>query len=398
MTYRAALNHTERRMRHLITISLLAVLAGACSSDRASGPPAPADSTFRLVPVASGLAFPLFVTAPAGDTSRLFVVEKDGLVRIIRNGAALPTPFLDLTALTTKGGEQGLLGLAFAPDYGTSGRFYVSYTAAGGGAAGHSVIARYQVSANPDVAGTTGTVVITADQPFDNHNGGMIAFGPDRMLYVGLGDGGSGGDPDGHGQDRTELLGSILRIDVSGATYTTPPDNPWASHPTFRHELWNYGLRNPWRFSFDRQTGDLYIGDVGQDAFEEVDLQPAAAAGGENYGWNTMEGKSCFGAATCSQAGLSLPVLDYDHGQGCSITGGYVYRGGALPAIQGRYFYSDFCTGFLRSFRRSGNGITELTDYPALALSGNVVSFGEDGRGELHVVTSDGTIFRFAAP
>ncbi|MEO8139546.1 MAG: PQQ-dependent sugar dehydrogenase [Gemmatimonadota bacterium] len=385
-------------MRALIILCLLSGCAGACESERASGPPTQADSVLALTPVVSGLSFPVFLTAPPGDTTRLFVVEKAGAIRIVKNGAVLPTPFLDITALTTKSSEQGLLGLAFPPDYAISGRFYVSYTAPGGGSAGHSVIARYQVSADPDIANTTDTVIITTNQPYDNHNGGMIAFGPDSMLYFGLGDGGSGGDPDGHGQDRTELLGSILRIDVSGATYTIPSDNPWTADGSIRHELWNYGLRNPWRFSFDRQTGDLYIGDVGQNTREEVDVQPAVSTGSENYGWNTMEGMICFGRAGCTQTGLILPVLDYDHGQGCSITGGYVYRGSAVPAVQGRYFYSDYCSGFLRSFRWSGGSITELRSYPALTQNGHVTSFGEDGRGELYLVTANGEIFRFAAP
>ncbi len=385
-------------MRSLILLGALAAVTSACGSDGGSGPPTRADSVLALVPVVSGLNAPLFLTAPPGDTTRLFVLEQSGIIRIIKNGVALPTPFLDITALTTKGNEQGLLGLAFAPDYATSGTFYIDYTTTGGGAAGHSVVARYQVSGDPDVADANGTVVITADQPYDNHNGGMIAFGPDSMLYVGLGDGGSGGDPDGHGQDRTELLGSILRIDVRTGTYTIPPANPWANDATFRHELWNYGLRNPWRFSFDRQTGDLYVADVGQGAYEEVDIQSANSSGGENYGWNTMEGLHCYGGTGCNQAGLTLPVLEYDHNQGCAITGGYVYRGSAVPAVQGRYFYADYCSGFLRSFRKSGGGITEQVSYPALTLTGGVTSFGEDGQGELYVMTGNGTLYRFAAP
>ncbi len=377
--------------------SLVAACAPACASDHADGPVL-ADSVLALVPVASGFSFPVFLTAPPGDTTRLFVVEKNGVIRIIKNGNTLPTPFLDITALTTRGSEQGLLGLAFTPDYASSGRFLVSYTAPGGGAAGHSVIAFYQVSSDPDVALTVGAPVLTLDQPFDNHNGGMIAFGPDSMLYLGFGDGGSGGDPNGTGQDRTDLLGSMLRVRELDTGYAIPSSNPWATHLTFRPELWNYGLRNPWRWSFDRQTGDLYIGDVGQGALEEVDVQPAGSTGGENYGWNTMEGKSCYGASTCSKTGLTLPVLEYDHSQGCAITGGYVYRGAAVPAIQGLYFYSDYCTGFLRSFRWTGAGITEEKTWSALSLSGNVTSFGEDGRGELYLMTAGGQIYRFAAP
>jgi len=385
-------------MRTLILLGTLGTVASACGPDSGSGPPTRADSVLALVPVVTGLNAPLFLTAPPGDTTRLFVLEQSGVIRIIKNGVALPTPFLDITSLTTKGGEQGLLGMAFTPDYATSGRFLVSYTAPGGGGGGHSVIASYQVSSDPDVALTNGTPVLTLDQPYENHNGGMITFGPDSMLYIGFGDGGSAGDPDGHGQDRTELLGSILRLRELDTGYAIPSSNPWANHPTYRHELWNYGLRNPWRFSFDRQTGDLYIADVGQGASEEVDIQPANSGGGENYGWDTMEGKSCYGGSGCTQTGLTLPVLDYDHNQGCAITGGYVYRGSAVPAVQGRYFYSDYCSGFLRSFRKSGSGITEQVSYPSLTLTGGVTSFGEDARGELYVMTGNGTIYRFATP
>ncbi len=377
--------------------SIAAACAPACTSDGAGGPVL-TDSVLALVPVASGFSFPVFLTAPPGDTARLFVVEKAGVIRIIKNGTTLATPFLDITALTTKGSEQGLLGLAFTPDYAASGRFLVSYTAPGGGAAGRSVIASYQVSSDPDVALTVGAPVLSVDQPFDNHNGGMIAFGPDSLLYIGLGDGGSGGDPNGTGQDRTDLLGSMLRIRELDTGYAIPSSNPWATHPSFRPELWNYGLRNPWRWSFDRQTGDLYIGDVGQGALEEIDVQPAGSSGGENYGWNKMEGKSCYGGSGCSQTGLTLPVLDYDHGEGCSVTGGYVYRGSAVPAIRGRYFYSDYCTGFLRSFRWTGAGIAEQKRWSSLSLNGNVTSFGEDGRGELYLLTAGGEIYRFAAP
>ncbi len=388
---------TERRLWTTLPLGLATLLACA-SAPSGNSPPPIADSVLALTPVVGGLSFPVYLTTPPGDTARLFVLEKDGVIRIVRSDTLQTAPFLDITGLTTKGNEQGLLGLAFPPDYAVSGSFYVSYTAPGGGNAGQSVIARYQVSADPDIALTQGTVVLHTDQPYANHNGGMIAFGPDSLLYVGLGDGGGGGDPDGNGQNRTDLLGSILRIDVRDSTYRIPPGNPWATDPSFRHELWAYGLRNPWRFSFDRQTGDLYIGDVGQDAREEVDIQSAGAAGGENYGWNMMEGLSCYNAATCNQSGLTLPVLDYDHGQGCSITGGYVYRGAAVPAVQGLYFYSDFCTGFVRSFRKSGRGITERHSWPALGLGGGVTSFGEDGRGNLYVLTSGGEIYRFTAP
>jgi glucose/arabinose dehydrogenase len=352
--------------------------------------------------VAIGLSQPVFLTAPPGDANRLFIVEKTGAIRIVKNGALLGTAFLDIRDSVSSGSEQGLLGLAFDPNYATNGRFYVSYTSPhGDSAGGTSVLARYQVSADPDVADVaSGFTLLTVDQPYSNHNGGGIGFGPDHYLYFGLGDGGSGGDPQGYGQKRTELLGSMLRLDVSGGgAYAIPSTNPFASSGTFRHELWNWGLRNPWRWSFDRQTGDLYIGDVGQGAHEEVDVQPATSAGGEDYGWNIMEGFSCYSPSSgCNQTGLTLPVLDYDHGQGCSITGGYVYRGAAIPAIQGVYFYSDYCTAFVRSFRWTGSGVTEKTNWPTLAVSqGQVTSFGQDASGELYVMSQSGIVYRIVA-
>jgi glucose/arabinose dehydrogenase len=377
---------------------LLAASALACGSNP-GGPgvtPAP-DSALSLQTITTALDFPVFLTAPPDDSTRLFVVEKDGVIRIVKNGSLLGTPFLDITSKTTKGSEQGLLGMAFAPDYAASGRFFVSYTAPGGGPAGQSVLARYQVSGDPDVAGTAETLVLTVDQPFSNHNGGMIAFGPDGYLYFGLGDGGDGGDPLETGQDRTDLLGSMIRIDVSGATYTVPAGNPYVGHPTFREEVWNYGLRNPWRWSFDRQTGDLYIGDVGQNAREEINVVAAGAGGGQNFGWDDMEGNNCYEDPSCSSNPALRPALDYGHGAGCAVVGGYVYRGSAAPAVLGRYFYSDNCSGFLRSFRWTGSGVTESVEWTNLQRNG-VTSFGEDGRGELYLMTAAGGLYRFVAP
>lgn len=354
-----------------------------------------------LQPITTALDFPLLLTAPASDSTRLFVVQKNGLIRVIRDGTLLSSPFLDLTGLVSSGGEQGLLGLAFDPGYATNGRFYVSYT----DTQGDSQIARYLVSTNPDSARPTADrILLSVAQPFDNHNGGHIAFGPDGKLYIGLGDGGSGGDPDGHGQDRTELLGSLLRIDVSGpGDYTVPADNPFVSQPPLRGELWDFGLRNPWRWSFDRQTRDLYIGDVGQGAREEINVAPAAPglAGGRglNYGWNIMEGLSCFSPSSdCDRAGLTLPVLDYDHsGQTCSVTGGYVYRGSTIPALRGRYFYADYCAGWVRSFRYANGQVTERIDWAALRPGDNIPSFGEDARGELYILTAGGGVYRIVA-
>lgn len=350
-----------------------------------------------LMRIASGLSAPVFLTHAPGDPSRLFVVEKTGRIRVIHNGVLLRSAFLDLSDSVSGGSEQGLLGLAFAPDYATSGRVYVSYTSPHGDqSGGTSVIARYVVSNKPDLAdAASGFTLLTVDQPYSNHNGGMIAFGPDGYLYYGLGDGGSGGDPLGTGQNRNDLLGSILRLDVSGpGAYTVPATNPYAGSTTIRRELWNYGLRNPWRFSFDRETGDLYIGDVGQNAREEVDVQPAASLGGENYGWNTMEGFSCYGGSGCNQTGLTLPVLDYGHGSACSVTGGYVYRGSALPSLRGRYFYGDYCGGWVRSFRFQGGEAQDQQTHASLATPGSLTSFGEDAAGELYLLTQNGNVYR----
>lgn len=378
----------------LFCVLLLAgwMTQSACSGDGGPTPP-PVELDLALEPVAAGFAFPLYLTAPAGD-ARLFVVEKGGLVRIVKDGAILGTPFLEVSALVSNGGEQGLLGLAFDPQYAANGRFFVSYT----NRAGDNVLASYQVSSDADRADAASAVIrLTVEQPYDNHNGGHIAFGPDGYLYMGIGDGGSGGDPDGHGQSRNDLLGSLLRLDVSGATgYSVPAGNPFVGTAGARGELWDWGLRNPWRFSFDRSTGDLYIGDVGQSEREEVDVSAAAAGGGKglNYGWNIMEGTRCYNAGSCDMTGLTLPVLDYTHSDGCSVTGGFVYRGAAIPALAGTYLYSDYCGGWVRSFRYSGGMATETGTWDALAPGGNVPSFGEDGAGELYVLSSSGGVYR----
>jgi glucose/arabinose dehydrogenase len=369
-------------------IPLLAALACACSTS-GSGP--------SLRRIASGLSQPVFLTHVPDDSSRLFVVEKTGRIRIIRDGVLLPTAFLDLSDSVSSGSEQGLLGMAFSPDYATSGRFYVSYTSPHGNeSGGSSVVARYRVSGRPDVADpASGFTILTVDQPYSNHNGGMIAFGPDGYLYFGLGDGGSGGDPSGTGQRRNDLLGSILRLDVGGpGGYTIPGTNPYARNTAGRPELWNYGLRNPWRFSFDRQTGDLYIGDVGQNAHEEIDVQLAGSTGGENYGWNTMEGLNCYDSGSCNRTGLTLPVLDYGHGDGCSVTGGYVYRGSSITAFRGRYFYGDYCGGWIRSFRLQNGRAEDRQDHASLRTPGSLTSFGEDAAGELYVLTQNGNLYR----
>lgn len=301
-------------------------------------------------------------------------------------------PFLDIRDRVTFAGERGLLGLAFAPDYSASGLFYVNYTNTSGG----TVVARYRVSADANVADAASTeTLLTIEQPFGNHNGGTLAFGADGFLYIGLGDGGSGGDPGNRAQDDAELLGKMLRIDVSnglGSGYSIPPSNPFAGGSLPLPEIWASGLRNPYRFSFDRVMGDLYIGDVGQGAREEVSIEPFGAPGGANYGWRLMEGSVCFNPSTgCNDGSLTLPVYDYDHDQGrCSITGGYVYRG-SIAELFGHYFFADFCSGEVFSFVWQGEGgIGEVVDRtPALAPAGgfeSITGFGEDGFGELYIV------------
>jgi glucose/arabinose dehydrogenase len=351
-------------------------------------PPAP---TLALVPFASNLSSPTFLTAPPGDI-RQFIVERAGRVLIVQNGALLAQPFLDLRAVTDVTGEGGLLSLAFDPGYAANGRFYVYRT----NASHDIVVERYTVSSDANRADPASklTVIQIPHPGFTNHFGGLLAFGPDGFLYLGTGDGGSGGDPNGNAQNPASLLGKLLRLDVRSATqaapYAIPPSNPYRSQAGKRPEIWALGLRNPWRFAFD--ADQLYIADVGQDAREEIDVE-AAAQGGLNYGWNRMEGTSCYRTATCDSTGLTLPLLEYSHTSAadspCSITGGYVYRGAALPELAGRYFYSDYCAGFLRSFLAAGRSATEQREW-SVAKVGQVVSFGQDGQGELYVVGASG--------
>jgi glucose/arabinose dehydrogenase len=380
----------------VLTLSLIGLVpASACGSD-SNGTVGPPDGTAAvgLEPVATGLNNPLYLTTPPGDTDRLFIVEQAGTIRIVKGGALLPDPFLDIRDRVSSGGERGLLGLAFDPAYGSNGRFVVHYTDLNG----NTRLSVFHVSADPDRADPASeTIVLAVQQPFSNHNGGQILFGPDGHLYLGLGDGGGAGDPEGNGQKITDLLADILRLDLSSGTSAVPPaDNPFVGRTDAEPAIWSYGLRNPWRFSFDRATGDLYIADVGQSAWEEVDVATAAAGIGKgvNYGWNRMEGAHCYAASACDTTGLALPVLEYDHGQGCSIIGGYVYRGAAIPALQGHYFYSDYCNGWVRSFRLQDGQAVEKAQWPTLAPGGPVLSFGEDQAGELYVLSANGTVFR----
>lgn len=378
---------------NLPQVALTALLLMSCSGGggQSSAPPVSPVTGISLTPVAAGFSSPVAITNAGDGSGRLFVVEQGGAVRIVRNGTVVPQPFLNISSLVTAGGEQGLLGLAFPPGFSARQSFYVNYINRSG--IGNTVIARFAVGGNPDLADPASRQeLLTIAQPFANHNGGQLAFGPDGLLYVGSGDGGSGGDPLGNGQNTASLLGKVLRLDVlSGVpTYAVPAGNP------FGNEVWAYGLRNPWRFSFDRQTGDLYLADVGQAAREEINFQPSGSGAGANYGWNAMEGSLCFLTPACSSAGLTLPVAEYGHDSGdCSVTGGYVYRGGTL-ALRGIYLYGDFCSGRIRGLRHNG-----ITWENRLLLDSTLLisTFGEDEGGELYVADyAAGAIFRISAP
>lgn len=371
-------------------IALALALWLPCAGCTEASAPDTEQVTLDTEVVAQGLENPLYLTAPAGDP-RLFVVEQPGRIRVIAGGVLQAAPFLDITGKVSYGGEQGLLSVAFHPNYTVNGYFYVDYT----DAAGDTRVERYRVSADPNVADpASAKLILSVDQPYSNHNGGLVVFGPDGKLYIGLGDGGSGGDPQGNGQNRTTLLGKLLRIDVNaGDPYAVPPDNPFVSTSGARGEIWAYGLRNPWRFAFDRPAGRLYVADVGQNSREEIDVA-SAGTGGINYGWNVMEGEECYNAASCNQAGLTQPVLAYGHSNGCSITGGYVYRGQSIAALRGTYFYSDYCGGWLKSFYYDGS-IAQQKDW-GMSL-GSVLSFGEDSAGELYLLTGGGTVYRLVS-
>lgn len=347
--------------------------------------------TLRLQEVVSGLEDPVFLTAPANDP-RLFVVEQRGRIRIVKNGVLLPAPFLDVTSKVNYGGERGLLSVAFDPAYATNGRFYIYYT----GSQGDIFVDRHTVSANPDIANTAFDQVITVQhRQFSNHNGGQVMFGPDGMLYIGTGDGGSGGDPQANGQNINSLLGKLLRINVSTLPYTIPSGNPFANADG-ADEIWAYGLRNPWRFSFDGQgaSARIYIGDVGQNAWEEIDFADANTPG-LNYGWRLMEGTHCFNPSTgCVSPSLTLPIHELNHSGGvCSVTGGFVYRGSAIPELQGHYFYSDYCAGWLKSFRVSAGTAVDHFTWP-VGTTPAVTSFGMDSSKELYVLSGNGRVFR----
>jgi glucose/arabinose dehydrogenase len=399
------LHVNPREHRSFYSIAVLSLLAAGAYQVEAA-------TLLTTTRVASGLTRPVYVASPPGD-DRLFILEQRGTdargrIKILADGVVLPTPFLTTDVLST-GSEQGLLGLAFPPDYATSGRFYVYYTDSGG----TSRLARGTVSANPDVANPALTVIYSATQPFTNHNGGWLDFGPDGYLWLGLGDGGSGGDPGDRAENINVPLGKLLRFDVSGGgNAVAAPDNPFYGPTGGLDEVWCYGLRNPWRCSFDRQTGDLTIGDVGQNAWEEIDFAPADSLRGRgwNWGWKCYEGNHAYGSSTtipcgsCAAAGCAFrfPAYEYDHTLSrCSVTGGYVYRGCAIPDLQGTYFFADYCGNQIYSGRFAGGVLTGVTnraaelDPPGTIGIASISSFGEDAQGELYICDlSGGEVFK----
>lgn len=369
----------------------------ACGTIPSAVPAAP--DTLRLVTVATGLSSPVYVAAPPGDTARLFVVEQPGRIRILQHGQLLPTPFLDISSKVTFNGERGLLSVAFHPTYATNRYLYVDYVDLNN----NTRIERFSASAADSNVADTGSrkLILAITQPaYPNHKGGLVQFGPDGMLYIGMGDGGSGGDPGNRAQSPDSLLGKLLRIDVNtGDTtpYKIPPTNPYAAGGG-RGEIWALGLRNPWRFAFDRPSGLLYIADVGENTWEEVDVQPASQAG-LNYGWRVMEGAHCYNPSPCDalQATLHLvlPAIEYDHSGGnCAVIGGYVYRGSRFPILTGEYFYTDLCSAWVQSFSYGRLGVVSQTRWTLDMPLASPYSFGQDANGELYVISGGGTIYR----
>ena len=420
-------NDTETRAAGVISaISLAVILLAACTTSTSpavhataspaasAGPTAIASSpaavspgpgssgrglegvAVALEPYATVQGGPLAIVAPHDGTGRLFVAAQDGLAWVVHDGTTSAVPLLDVRDNFTTGGERGLLGLAVHPRFPADPRIFVDYTDANG----NTVVSSFRIdTAFPDrVLPDSETVILQVEQPAANHNGGAIVFGPDGDLYISLGDGGGGNS--GNGQKLDTLLGKILRIDVdttSGAPYGIPADNPLTSTTGARPEIWLYGLRNPWRTSFDRETGDFWIGDVGASSWEEVDVVRAGgsggAGGGQNLGWDVMEGAHCTDSSTsCPPQGMTLPVAEYGHDQGCTVIGGYVYRGAAYPALRGLYFFNDACSGTVFAI----DAATSAPVNPTVVgkLEGSSVSFGEDQAGELYVANLDGAISR----
>ena len=364
-------------------------------------PSALSAASVKLTPIATGLSSPVFVTGPADGSGRLFIVEKTGTIRVVARGRLLATPFLSLSRYVSKGGEQGLLGLAFHPSFRTNHKLYVDYT----DVAGNTVIREYRASVtSPNrVQLGSGRTLLTIKQPFGNHNGGMLAFGPDGDLYIGMGDGGSGGDPGNRAQSTSTLLGKILRIDVNGRSgalpYRIPSTNPYVGRAGL-DQIWQRGVRNPWRFSFDRATGNLWIGDVGQNSWEEIDraVRTSTGAGrGYDWGWRLTEGFHCFNPASgCSTRGLHAPRREYSHAVNgrCAVTGGYVYRGTKIAALAGWYVFGDYCSGEVLAVSSTAASRPAPVTLFGTGSGRNVSSFGQDAAGELYVVDLRGTVYR----
>ena len=341
-----------------------------------------------------GIKQPTHITHAGDNSRRLFITEQRGRILLISNGSVSKKPFLDIADRVSCCGERGLLSVVFPPGYKGKGSFYLNYT----NRAGDTVVARYRITRNPDRADPESEeIVLTIRQPYANHNGGQLAFGPDGFLYVGMGDGGSAGDPQNNAQNPSSLLGKMVRIDVESGRkpYAIPPDNPFINDKTYRPEIWAMGLRNPWRFSFDSKTGDMYIADVGQNRFEEINVEPRGSRGGRNYGWNIMEGLHCYAAENCIRNGLTLPVAEYGHDKGCSVTGGLTYNGSRYLLMQGMYLYGDFCSGRIWGLKWSGEKwMQKELNNTGLSIS----TFGQDETGELYVADyGKGNIYRIEA-
>lgn len=373
--------------------AIFIAVAGGWLAEALSAELRPGMNGLTLERVAEGFQRPLYATHAGDGSGRLFIVEQAGVIRIVREGSVLPRPFLDITPIVgSRANEQGLLGLAFAPDYERTGHFFLNYT----DKSGDSVVARYTVSDDPNRTDpNSARIVLTYDQPASNHNGGGLAFGPDGYLYISTGDGGGAGNPFRTAGDPRSLLGKLLRIDVAQLPYRIPAGNPFAGRNDARPEIWALGLRNPWRFAFDRSTGDLYIADVGQNQYEEVNRQEAGSRGGTNYGWSIMEGEHCFPAGTaCNTSGLERPIVEYSHALGCSVTGGVVYRGARYPALLGKYLFGDYCSGRIWALGATGPDKWEMTEL--LQTQMRIASFGEDEAGEAYVVDHGGSLYRIA--
>jgi glucose/arabinose dehydrogenase len=373
-----------------ITITIIQAPVARMQSDLPDG------DDFAWVEVFTGLDSPLFLTHAGDGSGRLFVMEQVGFVLIIEDGALHSEPFLDVSRLISQDvhqgsySERGLLGLAFHPDYATTGQIFINYTDENG----HTVVARYTVMTDDPnrIDPASRTILFTVEQPFKDHNGGMMAFGRDGYLYIGVGDGGNANEPNYNSQDLTTLLGKILRIDVNADTYTIPLDNPFLDEADTAPEIWATGVRNPWRFSFDRATGDLYIGEVGQWTTEELNFVPADSPGGLDFGWSAFEGTKPYQEDVTIEGDVAMPFFEYEHQLGCSVTGGYVYRGAKLPELQGVYLFGDYCGGTIWSALRDESDQWQVE--PFMETDFTISSFGEDEDGELYLVDYKGTIYR----